>query len=772
MNSLLPVQTVLNIPSPAPFPGSRCLQWSEDGQLFFMLKSCVYIMTPDPGINFGASTVLKFALKDTAQKDKSNPLGWFRTMIQTGDKTTAYRWTDQSTDWATKSVGAIDICVCAIALSPTNIVEDAGCILATLSTNMDLYLYSATKNSLTGEWTNVFDVTTFLTETCITPDVDKEKAILNAQTTCIAWTKQADFAISPSLPLNGSILICGNRGGSLVFLRYTTKTTMEHILTFPLSIWITRIACTSWIALGSGTCEGYVAYATEDGAIGLVQLKQILTHTTPTSNLDYSIELTCQESTSMLCDADTSLVTAMEWIEIPARTHILAYHKAGVLHFWSPQSVIGWSGHRHLTLVNQEISIGSSPLHPASGIQYLPRQDILIITLFDGSFHVVHNVSIEPSWTPARDSSLSSRQLSLAARAVFKRSAAESMGHSDVNTTAGFICYNDSGDVMWLHEASNTSNFSYKHDARHNSVFIVAQLWDDTNDEALLGNLKGIMEDPTGEAPVAQLRSTFYRLRQPEVLQRLHLQLLGVLKLPSIDHSIGITVLWNGPLTPPARKEMRASLTTHLFGWSSLVSLRMRLSLADLAWKLTDDVQRRNDYGLCAQELLNTIGHRNLRTIIKHLLAEVDVLSVEDVPFIHRMVIQSLLPGSPLDVTLEGQRLKAAFQPLLPIEIQSQMDAGVDETCPACSVEIPLGDITSAVCSKGHTWARCSITTLIISTTQVRTCIGCTRKAFLPLSALDSVEMLPPAAQGWVVQELLEAVHRCLFCGNSFIRVL
>lgn len=31
---------------------------------------------------------------------------------------------------------------------------------------------------------------------------------------------------------------------------------------------------------------------------------------------------------------------------------------------------------------------------------------------------------------------------------------------------------------------------------------------------------------------------------------------------------------------------------------------------------------------------------------------------------------------------------------------------------------------------------------------------------------------LPMAARGWVVEELLEAVRRCLFCGNSFVSVL
>jgi hypothetical protein len=31
---------------------------------------------------------------------------------------------------------------------------------------------------------------------------------------------------------------------------------------------------------------------------------------------------------------------------------------------------------------------------------------------------------------------------------------------------------------------------------------------------------------------------------------------------------------------------------------------------------------------------------------------------------------------------------------------------------------------------------------------------------------------LPPQVGGWIVRELLEAVNRCLFCGNSFVTLL
>lgn len=167
--------------------------------------------------------------------------------------------------------------------------------------------------------------------------------------------------------------------------------------------------------------------------------------------------------------------------------------------------------------------------------------------------------------------------------------------------------------------------------------------------------------------------------------------------------------------------------------------------------------------------------------------------TASDLPFVLRMVVQSLLPGSPPDLSIEGQSLSFMVQAIAPTEPESALASNdLSEYCPACRVEVPLQDITTAVCSNGHTWgecrlltdrvapcsfraARCSITTFILSTPLVRTCVGCSRKAFLPLSSRDltsTPNWLPPAARGWVVEELLEAVHRCLFCNNSFVSVL
>jgi hypothetical protein len=70
--------------------------------------------------------------------------------------------------------------------------------------------------------------------------------------------------------------------------------------------------------------------------------------------------------------------------------------------------------------------------------------------------------------------------------------------------------------------------------------------------------------------------------------------------------------------------------------------------------------------------------------------------------------------------------------------------------------------------------ARCSVTSFILSTPKVRTCLGCTRKALLPPSpdAAMSDRLLLVAARSWVVEELLHATRRCLFCGNRFVTII
>ncbi|THU78751.1 hypothetical protein K435DRAFT_973415 [Dendrothele bispora CBS 962.96] len=786
------VYTALNVPTVITSPSVKCLQWSPDGQACLASKSAIYVMTPDHGINFDAESILK-ASPDANREDR--PLvGWFRTMIQF-DKTEVCRWPDYSQEFGAGSLGSIDITVWSMVFSPSNVTPDAGCVMATLSTNMDLTLWTAGKNALKGEWIKNFDVTPFLIENFI-KDESKTRTenTLTAQIICIAWSPQADFGLKPTpTTLNASVLVGGNRAGSLVFMRYNRDSTLEVLQVLNVSDkWITHVAFSRWELVEEHTCMALVAYGTSDGVVDIVKVKQRVQRAEGTG-FAFNIVTTIEPGNSSIGETRRAGLTALEWVDIPERKPVLVYCKPGTVHLWSapPETTPRWSGDLTIPLKTQKHSVGSSCFHPVTGLQYIARRDKLIISLLDGSFHVVHDLSTSPNITAVAEEdsesdalTLTSKQLSSTVRSVFSRVEQETITFSDVNRMSGMVSYEDAGVLGWVHEAVRPADFSYKHDAKHNSMLIVAQIWNDLDDEVFIQQLSDTLlnaKAAVGIGPLQILRFTFFHLREKALLNRLHHQLLEVLGKASEDYSASIvTPTWGqGPLSPGVRAEVRSSLASHLFGWDNLLSLRMRLSLADFAWKLSEkNTERQEECGRTAHSLLTTISHRNLRTIIRHLVAVSDKFALDDIPFVRRMVVQSLLEGSPPDLSSEGQSLSEVVSKMFEAEAQSSDYQNLNEVCPACQVEVRLDNITNATCTNGHTWSRCSVTTFILSTPRVRTCIGCTRKAFLPPSSIsghsveDRISFMPPGARGWFVEDLLEAVHRCLFCGNSFVSVL
>ncbi|TFK36254.1 transcription factor IIIC subunit delta N-term-domain-containing protein [Crucibulum laeve] len=817
----LPIFTALNVPTVTSYPSIKCLQWSADGQVCFLTKTAAYIMTPDHGINFDNSSVVKASLsKDT--RDDEQALGWFRTIIQL-EKLVAFRWPEYSQEWGAASLGSIDVTMWAVAISPSSLSPDAGCILACLSSNMDLTLWTAAKNCLKGEWIKIYDITPFLLETyspsssasSVSMSDNMTNQTLKAQVVSILWTPQPDFGVSPTPGINGSLLIAGSRAGTLILLRYKENQTVEHVHTIPVTDkWLSSIAFSGWDLVGERICEGYVACGTSAGSIHLVKIRQTL-QLTPSPfpfGPQCSIDTEFENIPDAIYGSNQAYISALQWVDVPNRGQILVHCKPGILNLWSAPEDGWWSGYRSFLLQNQKISSGSSPLHPASGISYEHRSDRLILTLCDGSFHVVQNFSRDPSWEvvpqpqngvqddlqmhvdgvgdsqlqPEPPANVAERQVTSAsmskiARKMFIRTQGGDVDRTEVNRITGAMKYDRSGAYLWVHEASRPSDFSYKHDAKHNNTLVLAQMWEESSDEADTALLQDLQEVLDGAktclalAPLHLLRPTLFRLRNEKKLNALLPRLLDILRADFPDHSVNIEIPRYEPgevgLTPELRREFRRSLIQHLFGWDVLLRLRMRLGLADFAWKLSDSDEKRDQCGLVAQGLLNNISHRILRSIIRHLVSVVDVLTPSDVPFVLRMVVQSLLPGSPSDLSQEGRHLSALVEGLVAaMQTEGAESDALHEGCPACRVEVPLQDITTAVCPNGHTWARCSVTTFILSTPCVRTCIGCSRKAFLPSSASGSV--LPAVAQGWVVEELLEAVHRCLFCNNSFVNVL
>jgi hypothetical protein len=85
------------------------------------------------------------------------------------------------------------------------------------------------------------------------------------------------------------------------------------------------------------------------------------------------------------------------------------------------------------------------------------REDVLVISLFDGSFHLVRGVSSsEPALDNDGGGSLSTAKLSKNARNLFLRAEQPQqtapLTRLDANRISGMVSYDGAANVLWLHE--------------------------------------------------------------------------------------------------------------------------------------------------------------------------------------------------------------------------------------------------------------------------------------------------------------------------------
>lgn len=170
-----------------------------------------------------------------------------------------------------------------------------------------------------------------------------------------------------------------------------------------------------------------------------------------------------------------------------------------------------WSGSRAMHLQTQITSAGSSSISPVSGIHYIRSEDTLILSLFDGTFHAIHGLTIDPSYFPPNTSStLTSQNLSATARLIFSRAEMRDTPKTDINRISGMMSYDGLSTVVWAHEyatflsvivpitndtirACRPTDFSYKHEAKHSCMLVVTQLWDETREQNIPHHLAEIL---------------------------------------------------------------------------------------------------------------------------------------------------------------------------------------------------------------------------------------------------------------------------------------
>jgi len=210
---------------------------------------------------------------------------------------------------------------------------------------------------------------------------------------------------------------------------------------------------------------------------------------------------------------------------------VLVAASPGLVLLWAPPNSrqLSWFGRRVLRIQPQKISAGSSPLQSASGVQYLPIEDVLIICLVDGSFHVVYSVSIDPSWMPVLAlAHLSSPAVSQSARVAFCRTQRGKVRYTDVSTIRGMVPYDGNATFIWVNEyvkilpiyfgqmrsknyrLCQPTDLNYRYNTERHTMLMTAQLWK-FDKGAFLRDLEVILTITTG-------RTSELRLISPLVL--------------------------------------------------------------------------------------------------------------------------------------------------------------------------------------------------------------------------------------------------------------
>lgn len=778
------VLSSLSLTGISAIPSLSCVQWSDDGQLLLQTRNALYIMSPEMGISLGTLTS---AIRQTP--DARNGQGgsrlfrWRKTVIsQRGGCT--HQWPVDCQDFAAVSLGSIDPVLRRVAASPSNVTADAGCLLAVLNSNMELAIWGPVKNRLIGEWTQLLDITAEMRARYAENDKLSLVHVLQVQSTCIEWSSQADFGLSPAPQIDGSLLAVGNRAGSVSFIRLSVNVdgTYESrpVANITLSDrWLTHVAWSSWRLSESLKCEAFVACGVGDGSIVLVKVVQDVRPIPAAAGFfpNYELQATFEVLDIRPSDSNGRGITGMHWVDVGSNP-VLVFFTAGFVHLYSHvNSDEIWSGGRAIPLHTTSLAVSSSTLCPPSGVTYVPSDDILVVSLTEGSFHVIYSLSTEPTDVPpSSKTTCTSTEMSRACRLACSEVEAETLSWKDVNRIHGFASYDYRGTYVWLHEICQPADFSYKHDAKHVSMLVVAHLQEEPGDDELVGYIQHRIRSSkayTGQTPVALLRPDFLHLRESKKLSRILPDIIRVLDSTSPGDVVQFEVAdYEGELSADIRNEFMKSLSTHLFGWDSLFRQRALLVLGEFCKTVLAEQLSTQSLATACSHIVSRIWCHVLHALIRHMRGIFRLVTAADVPFLLKLTWNSTLPSMPTTLVQQAEDLKRLIRTVVPHEACSDQQ-GLSDLCPACHTRITIEDISTAACPNGHVWSRCSITSFVLATPVVRTCIGCHRKAFLPPSQMTDPRWLPVEVRdSWLVADLLEAVRRCLYCGNTFVTLV
>ncbi|KZT34236.1 hypothetical protein SISSUDRAFT_1122382 [Sistotremastrum suecicum HHB10207 ss-3] len=790
----IPIISLLNFLAPSIPPSSKPLRWSDDGQALVLTRDVLHILTPTPGVMFDLSSAVG-PPKKMVSCLSDRPISWFRTSIEV-DKAPQHNWATETSHQGAFSAGLHALSWRAFCCSPTWVDADGGYVICMLNSNSEVSLWAPLRNFLKGEWVKCQDVTALIKEQeipysipALDKDGDRRKGIpvMNAQTTCLDWSSQPMYE-TPAYPVvDSSLLALGNRLGCVHLLRYTLDRTVEWTRSLQISSeWISHLAWSPWRQMDPTSCDAFLAYADSSGKVGLVHVKQQL-HTESSAPSSFVTNTHILDLDSHVCSADRRRVAFLTWVQVSEDIAVLVYTKVKYVYLFLPGSQdsshsLEWSDLRSIKLEAILSYPSTSALPPVIGTSYIVEDDVLLVSLFDGTIHTIRNLRSNPvlhstagNRPDAMDvdsdphlNALSSSTLSARFREVFhtlESTSAETLTECGL---AGLMGYDSFGTLMWLQEPYDPKPMTYKMTSQRLTSLVVSTLppvtVDKTDIATIMHRTFQIFPSMLTRSPIECLRPLLTRLSPSNILDSwdtiISLLSQTALEAPP-DRLLPLDVAVD------ARSVFRLSLRRALLSDQYLYRLRMWCIFSTYCQTVFKGNEHK-DLEPLLDSILIRIRQRTLDIILDHIIGIVPLLQATDLAFVRRILKTCEAPGLAPELKRTADDLKKTLSSIT----AAPLSAFHEDVCPACasSVETPVFD--SAVCAQGHTWKRCIVTSYLLATTQVRTCISCCRKAYLP-PRLHRNSSLKENLEGcWIMTEMLEAIQRCLYCGSRFVQIL
>ncbi|GAA6060567.1 hypothetical protein JCM10212_006802 [Sporobolomyces blumeae] len=815
-----------------PVSGSpSALEVSSDGQYAVITRDEILLVTPklsppprlDPDLAppRNPSKGKRKATEPEPAPRPPRPRWTFDKTILKVDKKNIVKWGDWVEDIDASTTGSIDPLWRSATFSPSGLSTLGGCVLATLTTNAEVVLFEPPKDLLNGEWEETFDLTSSIINDVVNPNVPlgyeqnvemrRRTVVLLTQAQCsaIAWSRGV-----ARLAQDASLLAVGHRSGHVSFWRYGKRETTCLLRTRPpgKASWITLIKWSECVE----TSDGFRTHLAVSDAEGRVWVSTVTrSRERGGSKVGDEVEVSSVEIEGM----DRRAATQFCWIEGPGQDLRLAYTKLGtvtVIAFERDGGELKVVDRRQVGLEMEDpakvrpVWMGATNYAPCSGLTHSETTDHLVVHL---SSTLLYRVELSPTLPstvlPSRDLTRTSRE-TLKQVLARHRAGARQDRHKgdDTGDWRKKMSWKEGGRVLgsvplagrigetehaWIFEVERPDYITYRVPSTSRTFLAVSGSEGEPTEQEVLTRIEEALTGPLSSSAEADPGHQL-------------LPILDALSLYASSESFvtrAVELLSAGgsaqasPQTERLSESVGDRFSAALYGSDEIERLRRKLLVVEHLMVLPDlavDCELGIDCVFLdvSRALVSQVASR-----VAAVLGQTSSLSEVEKPLLSQLLLASSALGpfegladlaSPDRAQVDPDLLSTAFEST--------------ETCPACREPVALANLREATCRRGHRWERCSITTALISSVDVRTCSSCRRKALVTVGIVvdDDDDARPrhgvpedgegsrthDAGDGEGtdrdgsrssgratarVDELLRGATCCVYCGGRWVKV-